>query len=591
MKNLKIYTVLVFLLSGTLIAQTNILSNKNPNQKETFFTNPNELIKNINSKDKALKQNLMKLSDRKETVIDEFTFESVFYDSNFIPFTKTHKYDYTYSPIGTSTSLIIEKQEGNDWIPLNKEINNYNYKGNLIEKIYQSRVDNKWENTTKINYRYYEEDTVYVEEYSSYYNHIWRATSRDSIIVNSEGDEVYNLYLYNFNGWEPQYERRITYEFNPKIITYFERHSNNYNGIYTDTLIYIYKYNSRDDIEEIRKIESRGYGRIDSYEYDENGNLISRLSMDQSNYVWENSSLLEYEYDEYNNVIAESYKSWIDNAWHNNSKTEYRYNFMNRKDTTYIYQWEEEDWQYYNRHTNEYYPSGLLKEDVLANRRHNGIRYYWQEFRKYAYSYDGQGNIIYRADQTYQYPPTYWVSLSEEHYEYNANGKETYYLEKRRADNVLGDYKRRFTKYNDDGYLLEGYAEIYENGGWKFDFYYPEITQFNIPIYYSMTKISITYGTRNQIDYESPEKTELFQNYPNPFNPTTKIFFTLPNKQDVKIEVFNSIGQKVATLMHGIMEKGIHSVDFNRGKLASGIYFYTIQTDRFFEAKKMVLIK
>lgn len=86
---------------------------------------------------------------------------------------------------------------------------------------------------------------------------------------------------------------------------------------------------------------------------------------------------------------------------------------------------------------------------------------------------------------------------------------------------------------------------------------------------------------------------QLFQNYPNPFNPTTTIRFEVAKVQNVKIELFNALGQKVTELYNDIAHPGVYAVDLNAGalKLASGVYYYKIQTAEFSSTKKMVLMK
>jgi len=84
---------------------------------------------------------------------------------------------------------------------------------------------------------------------------------------------------------------------------------------------------------------------------------------------------------------------------------------------------------------------------------------------------------------------------------------------------------------------------------------------------------------------------ELSQNYPNPFNPSTKIDFTLTSQSNVTLEVFNVLGQKVATLANGVMSAGKHSVNFDATSFASGMYLYKITAGSFVSSKKMMLIK
>jgi predicted glutamine amidotransferase len=89
---------------------------------------------------------------------------------------------------------------------------------------------------------------------------------------------------------------------------------------------------------------------------------------------------------------------------------------------------------------------------------------------------------------------------------------------------------------------------------------------------------------------------ELYHNYPNPFNPTTTISFNLPTEQDIDLEIYNSKGQKVKTIYSGTAEQGRHSMlwngmDNDNKAVASGVYFYQLQTaDKTFN-RKMLLMK
>lgn len=88
-----------------------------------------------------------------------------------------------------------------------------------------------------------------------------------------------------------------------------------------------------------------------------------------------------------------------------------------------------------------------------------------------------------------------------------------------------------------------------------------------------------------------PTEYTLSQNYPNPFNPSTKITFSLPQRQNVSVKVYNVIGQLVATLANKEFEAGTHVVNFNASNLSSGIYFYTMNAGDYTITKKMMLVK
>ena len=85
---------------------------------------------------------------------------------------------------------------------------------------------------------------------------------------------------------------------------------------------------------------------------------------------------------------------------------------------------------------------------------------------------------------------------------------------------------------------------------------------------------------------------DLNQNYPNPFNPETKISYSLPNSCFVTLKVYDMLGKEVQTLVNKFQNANTYSVNFNAGKLASGIYFYKLQTeDGYSNVKKMIIIK
>lgn len=88
-----------------------------------------------------------------------------------------------------------------------------------------------------------------------------------------------------------------------------------------------------------------------------------------------------------------------------------------------------------------------------------------------------------------------------------------------------------------------------------------------------------------------PTKFELSQNYPNPFNPSTTIRFSLPKETQLKINIYNMLGELVQTLAEGTYEAGYHKITFNASSLPSGAYIYRIESGAFVQVKKMIVIK
>lgn len=109
----------------------------------------------------------------------------------------------------------------------------------------------------------------------------------------------------------------------------------------------------------------------------------------------------------------------------------------------------------------------------------------------------------------------------------------------------------------------------------------------------SRFELIIAYGLSTQVDADLtlPIAFDLSQNYPNPFNPTTQIRYDLPQMANVRLDVFNVMGQRVATLVNGEQNAGRHTVSFDASRLASGVYLYRLQAGSFVQTRKMMLVK
>ena len=98
------------------------------------------------------------------------------------------------------------------------------------------------------------------------------------------------------------------------------------------------------------------------------------------------------------------------------------------------------------------------------------------------------------------------------------------------------------------------------------------------------------------VDAPLPSTFVLYQNYPNPFNPTTTVEFSLSAAADVRLDIYNILGQRVTTLLDEKLPSGAHRVvwDATNGdgqRVATGIYLYKLQVDSDKETKKMMFLK
>lgn len=101
---------------------------------------------------------------------------------------------------------------------------------------------------------------------------------------------------------------------------------------------------------------------------------------------------------------------------------------------------------------------------------------------------------------------------------------------------------------------------------------------------------SFTYSDVVEVEVV-PDQYELSQNFPNPFNPTTTIQFSLPVQSQLKINLYNMLGELVKTLAEGNYEKGYHKVIVDAANLPSGTYVYRMESREFVQVKKMILLK
>ena len=105
------------------------------------------------------------------------------------------------------------------------------------------------------------------------------------------------------------------------------------------------------------------------------------------------------------------------------------------------------------------------------------------------------------------------------------------------------------------------------------------------------------YSDVINVNYTGPDMFSLEQNYPNPFNPDTKIKYSLPQECNVRITVYNSLGESVKTLVSNVESSGSHEIRFDASGLSSGIYICSIQAnsidgrESFRSSKKMSLLK
>ncbi len=99
------------------------------------------------------------------------------------------------------------------------------------------------------------------------------------------------------------------------------------------------------------------------------------------------------------------------------------------------------------------------------------------------------------------------------------------------------------------------------------------------------------YNLNSEVNVGAPESYSLSQNFPNPFNPTTTIEFTIPEDGFTALTVYDMSGKEVSRLVNEFKSAGFYKVNFNAASLSSGNYIYRLESGKFSQVKKMILVK
>ena len=160
------------------------------------------------------------------------------------------------------------------------------------------------------------------------------------------------------------------------------------------------------------------------------------------------------------------------------------------------------------------------------------------------------------------------------------------------VNNQLFEIERR----SENGeYITIGYVDGYGTTTEPQEYSYVDRSADVGKYFYRLKQIDFQgtyeYSDEIEIDVKGPLAFELEQNYPNPFNPSTTIKYGIPEAGNVRLAVYNLIGEEVALLADGYSEAGFFEVNFDASNLPSGAYFYKLQSQNSVEVKKMLLTK
>jgi hypothetical protein len=162
--------------------------------------------------------------------------------------------------------------------------------------------------------------------------------------------------------------------------------------------------------------------------------------------------------------------------------------------------------------------------------------------------------------------------------------------------NVIGNFAVTSTNINPH----------FPNTGWWYDFFSGDsifVTNVNdfislapgeFHIYSTVKLPTPEEGILSDVEFFNDgviEDFNLEQNYPNPFNPTTTITFAVAKTSNVKLTVYDILGNEISKLIDEELSPGSYQINFNAAALTSGVYFYRINAEDYVSVKKMLLLK
>ena len=208
--------------------------------------------------------------------------------------------------------------------------------------------------------------------------------------------------------------------------------------------------------------------------------------------------------------------------------------------------------------------------------------------------------VIYANENTLQLDNPGNVSIGnsdEEHYHFEMFDPD-YVVEGKISLDTLAALSGdpRFHPANGMKVPIDIYFHDNDNGTWEGNIGYSTLSndqQWNNPGEWSFTWIgdrSTVLGNDNEAPI-SPEVFALYPNYPNPFNPVTNINFSLPEHQKVNLGIYSVTGRLVESLLNEDRVSGFHTVQWNAGRHASGVYFYRLDAGVNSKTQKMILLK
>lgn len=407
-----------------------------------------------------------------------------------------------------------------------------------------------------------------------------------------------------------------------------------------------YAYNTNDDSTKVLyKIYNDTTGEfenwlLDEYSYDTNKNITKDLTTNWNKGTgqFDNMNQILYSYNTSNLEVEHYSQLWVSSGWVNESRTTTGYDSQNRDTAITNQNWGMNDWVNYDRTMYTYgqalQPTLELYQNWDGSNWVNVDQYVytidnnnistevyqvwmngqWADSTKDIYSYDAYNRPSQMIEQVYR--GGNWVDTTKTLFTYHSSSTNmdfaTMVEQAWDGANWIDQYQTVYT-YNTSNQVTEYLTQMWSGMDWVNSFRITSTFDSNGNLVRMLTEYWMgaswmsfmsqtnTFTQNRPTDVPTPiernatasipARFELLQNYPNPFNPSTVIQYKLAKTGMVRLNVYDLTGRQVATLVNQTQGAGTYLVRFNAAQLASGIYFYRLQTSEFSQIRKMLLIR
>lgn len=390
-----------------------------------------------------------------------------------------------------------------------------------------------------------------------------------------------------------------------------------------DTIRYTYTYDINGNLltETDERQQNNVWSNFTrwSYTYDPNGNYLSMLVEQWQNSTWVNYQLQTNVYNLSGDISFSTSQAWQNGMWTDVSRTTYTYEAGGQSITAISETWSNNVWvnsvkSFYTLDVNGYKLSwlkqiwsnnvwvnqSLYTYSVRSSGKLTAVTYAvwsnnaWLNSTRNSFVYDDNEHLITQLSESWQ--NNGWVNSGQYSYSYDNSWGILEVLYERWTGGSLSQYAK-YSFVNDSfGNALSGQRWLKVNDNWQ-------LSSGSLPMYYNQGNNSKSIYTSSatatfqfiptsvETDDTGLMKFALRQNFPNPFNPSTKIYYSTPKVANVKLTVYDLLGNELAVLVNEEKIPGNYTVNFNAGTNPSGIYMYKLECGNLTQVRKMILLK